>query len=93
MDIKELQPLLKQSASVVLVEDGQPTAVVLPYGAYRALTGQETAEQVPVSVRQEEDRTRTVTDTREQEILERLNREIASLKEQLSVDQALLDGE
>lgn len=123
MDINELKKLLKNSTSVLIMEQGNPELVIMDYSSYRNLV--KTSEtEIPISKAPQEkiasngfapNQTRPVllpTDynggfpepissvldkataastgnlqSRESEILERLNREIMLLKEQIELEE------
>ena len=89
MDIKHIRQLLREGSQVVLVEDGETPLVV------RELRPEETPQEVPIASRWPKGRT-TVFDgrtgapadpvTRQDQILERLNKEILALREQIAQD-------
>ncbi|MEK7194729.1 MAG: hypothetical protein AAB667_00520 [Patescibacteria group bacterium] len=99
MDIKELKELLKTSTSVLVMDDGEPTCVILGYEAYKTLAATREREipvshpplwealaqipQVPVEPSPEPQ----VTDPQELEMIDRLNREIENLREQIAVQE------
>ena len=94
INIKGLKPLLERLGSVLVVEDGQPTCVVLGIDTFRKLAAeqytqptiaQEQTADVPVTV--ERGPQRKPADAREAEVMERLNSEIQALKDQLIADQ------
>lgn len=99
MDIKELKDLLKTSTSVLVMDDGEPTCVILGYEAYKALAASKEREipvshpplwealaqvpQVPVEPSPESQ----ITDPQELEMIDRLNREIENLREQITIQE------
>ena len=81
MDIKHIRKLL-QEGSVVLVEDGQPPLLV------RELKAEEPPQEVPIASRWPKPvAATTVFDGRQEQILERLNKEILALREQIAQDE------
>lgn len=90
MDIRELKNLLKNSTSVVMLDEGEPAFVILDYGVFRNLT-QDKAE--PVSARtmegslQRGNGFQQPLSAQEMEALERLNKEIQALKEQIAAEE------
>ena len=44
MDTKELKKLLKGSTAVLILEDGEPSFVILGYDAYKGLLGEQEKE-------------------------------------------------
>ncbi len=98
MDTKQLQQLLKQAGSVVLLDDhSQPVAVAVNWESWLRLTGAETpaeppVQEIPISSRWPK-APRVPTSPAEQsnrqdQILERLNKEILALKAQIEQDEA-----
>lgn len=113
MDIRELKELLKTSGSVLVLDNGEPTCVVLDYPVYKKLTsGRE--QEIPVSRSSEpillwgsQDESvpapvpewnsepvpvPQITDPEEIELIERLNREIENLRDQITLHDADLEG-
>ena len=102
LNIDELKQLIKNSTSVVVMENGEPSFVVLEYGVYKELVLGGTSEK-EIRVRN------TVTEKkedpffyngshdpihqsvhnrdREAEILERLNKDILALKAQIESEE------
>lgn len=88
MDIRELKNLLKNSTSVLMLDNGEPAYVILDYQVFKNLT-QEKGEEVKVPVPEA-----TVSQgnglalsAQEMEALERLNKEIQALKEQIAAEE------
>ena len=78
MDIQELKKLLKHSVSVLILENGEPTFVVVDYEVYKNLAAPS---------EQEAPRPEQPAGPRESEILERLNKEILALKSQIELEE------
>ena len=94
MDIDELKKLIKNSTSVLVLDNGEPSFVIVEYGLYKDLVADK---------REEKDiRINQVTNghaingysahERETEILERLNKEILALKNQIEMEEKGLTG-
>jgi hypothetical protein len=80
MDIKQIRQLLRQNATVVLVEEGQPPMLV------QELKAQEAPQDVPISARWP--KSRPPTAVTQDSVLERLNKEILALKEQIAQEES-----
>lgn len=80
MDIKQIRQLLKENATVVLVEEGQPPLVV------QELRTPEASEEVPISARWP--KARPPAPVTQDAVLERLNNEILALKEQIAQEES-----
>ncbi|MEK7589250.1 MAG: hypothetical protein AAB479_01295 [Patescibacteria group bacterium] len=99
MDIRELKDLLKNSTSVLILDEGEPSYVILDYQVYRNLTQAKEQEvkvkkandaealNFPVPQASEEAPVRAALSAQEVEALERLNREIQALKDQIEQDE------
>ncbi len=80
MDLKQIRQLLKENATVVLVEEGQPPLVV------QELRTTEVSQEVPISARWP--KARPPTAVTQDSVLERLNQEILALKEQIAQEES-----
>lgn len=87
MDIKLIRRILKGNATVVLVEQGQPPLIVRQWQDEPG----ETAEEVPISARWP--KARPPAPVTQDSVLERLNREIVSLKDQIAQEESPLQEE
>lgn len=92
MDIQELKQLLKHSVSVLILENGEPTFVVVDYEVYkRLLAGSRepdaSVNRIPAAPAESAEQSEQPTDPRELEILERLNKEILALKSQIELEE------
>ncbi len=92
MDTKQLRKLLSQTGSAVVLDDsGKPEVVALSWQAWLELTGQtaaEAAEEVPISSRWPKAPRQPVdSQARQDQVLERLNKEILALKAQIEQDE------
>ena len=93
MDIKQIKRLLEQTgSSVILDEEGRPAIVALSWSAWLDLTGQtvqEPVQEVPISSRWPKAPRQAVDiQTRQDQVLERLNKEILALKAQIEQEEA-----
>ncbi|MEK7515222.1 MAG: hypothetical protein AAB608_02490 [Patescibacteria group bacterium] len=86
LDMRELKPLLRQSGSIVVVEDGQPSVVIVDYGVYRGLVRAPAEGVSSQAVAQ----TPAVPTTADAEFVERLNKEILALKNQIEAEERAL---
>lgn len=95
MDIKEIKQLINSSTAVLVLDNGEPSFVVLGYGMYRDLVSSKAGEKevkinpihngaVVNSYNQHE---------KESEILERLNKEILALKAQIEMEEKGLNNQ
>ena len=80
MDIKLLRQLLRENASVVLVEEGHPPLVV------RELVASEEPQEVPISAKWPKAKQPPVAT--QDSVLERLNKEILALREQIAAEES-----
>ena len=96
MDTKQLQQLLKQTGSVVLLNDnGQPVAVTVSWETWLRTVGADIfpeppVEEVPISSRWPKAPRIPVPDqaSRQDQVLERLNKEILALKAQIEQEES-----
>ena len=93
MDTKQLQQLLRQTGSVVILgDDGRPTAVAVDWGTWLRMTGPQApeeppVEEIPISSRWPKAPRQPVRSAGDQ-VLERLNKEILALKAQIEQEEA-----
>lgn len=90
MNIKELKQLIKNSASVLIMENGEPSLVVMDYKTYCAMSDEkETVRsnpEIPTEPAKEEHKQQSLS-VQELEMIDRLNKEIMALKEQIEVEE------
>ena len=77
MQINELKKMLKKSTAVLILENGEPSIVVVDYKTYKELLGDE-GDVAPAG---------PVHQTAEVELLERINKDILALKEQIEEEE------
>ncbi|PIR41215.1 MAG: hypothetical protein COV31_02295 [Candidatus Yanofskybacteria bacterium CG10_big_fil_rev_8_21_14_0_10_46_23] len=76
MNTEELQQLVNQFGAVVMVKNDRPAFVILPFTRYQELAGQVTSF-VDIHSTIE-------NNPKDAELIDRLNNEIAALKEEIS---------
>lgn len=81
MQIGELKKMLKKSTAVLILENGEPSIVVVDYKTYKELLGEEGEVAPSTETRQ----------SGEMELLERINKDILALKEQIEEEEKSLD--
>ncbi len=104
MDIRELKQLLKNSVSLLILENGEPVFVVVDYKVYRDLMARSQQEAAveqgmgQIAARPAGGEARPTlgeqpVDPKEVEVLERLNKEILALKSQIELEEKNLSQE
>jgi hypothetical protein len=89
MDIKELKKLIKDSTAVLVMDNGEPSFVLLGYNMYKELISDRTGEK-EVKITQTSN---SFTNNnqgfheREMDILDKLNKEILALKHQIEIEE------
>ncbi|HWA64664.1 MAG TPA: hypothetical protein VG866_02355 [Candidatus Paceibacterota bacterium] len=88
MEISELKKMLRHSTAVLIMDNGDPSFVVVSYDTYKSLLGDDEgpalvrpAFQPPVS---------NGASTGELELLERINKDILALKAQIEDEEKSL---
>ncbi|MDP4001633.1 MAG: hypothetical protein Q8P69_01135 [bacterium] len=84
MEIGALKKMLKKSTAVLILENGEPSIVVVDYNTYKELLNEEGQE---VSKDQVFTNPTTPAQTGEVELLERINKDILALKEQIEEEE------
>ncbi len=99
MNIEELKKLVKNSTAVLVLDNGEPSFVILNYTTYKDLVLGEPVKEVKIShagngngahlangsAAKEEVRPET-----EPEVLERINQDILALKEEIEKEEKML---
>ena len=97
MDIRELKQLLKNSVSLLILENGEPAFVVVDYKVYRDLMARHDQDVAAVQNIDQTAARPTLSeqpvDPKEVEVLERLNKEILALKSQIELEEKNLSQE
>ncbi len=87
IEINELKQMLKHSTAVLILDNGDPSFVVLDYATYKRMleNGQDTnGLMVPPAPG------RTAAQSGEMELLERINKDIQALKDQIEQEERAL---
>ena len=91
MDINELKKLIKDSISVLVLDNGEPSFVIMGYDTYKNMTVNLSIEK-EIAIKHAPSQSNSVSNGRsyhdkETEILERLNKEILALKSQIEAEE------
>ncbi len=91
MDINELKKLIKNSTAVLVLENNEPAFVIMNYQTYKDFATEETKKEIkishganngsPVKINPKEG---------ELEILDRINKEILALKDEIEREEKSL---
>lgn len=88
MDIRELKKLLKNSTSVLILDNGEPAFVVVDYTVYKNAVLEKDAQADEVRIHTAPaPETEHPMEARDSEILDRLNRDILALKNQIEAQE------
>lgn len=102
MDINELKKLLKKSTAVLVLDEGEPSYVILDYGTYKEMVLKDRDEEKEVRINNGQiinvngKETNSQTDSfrkpREDEvaILERINKDILAIKSEIENEEKML---
>lgn len=82
--------MLKKSTAVLILENGDPSIVVVDYKTYKELIGDD-GKELPVPPPPSSSQRFAVPSSGEVELLERINKDILALKEQIEEDEKALD--
>ena len=87
MDINDLKKLIKNSGSVLVLDNGEPSFVVMGYKTYKDITSEGRGEK-EVKINHNGSAAGLYGNhEQETEILERLNKEILALKAQIEMEE------
>ncbi len=93
MDIGEIKKLIKGSTSVLVLDNGEPSFVILDYKMYKDIVGSKDGEEKEIAIKNAQISNgnggangRSLHE-REAEILDRLNKEILALKTQIEIEE------
>jgi len=94
MDIKELKKLIKNSTSVLVLDNGEPSFVIMGNQMYKDLATDRVGEK-EIKINQVSNGSANGHDfhERETEILDRLNKEILALKNQIEIEERGLSSQ
>jgi len=95
MDINELKKLIKHSTAVVVLENSEPSFVIMNYQAYKNMALEETQKEVRIPTHTNNGYTngfpvRPNPKEGELEILDRINKEILALKDEIENEEKSL---
>jgi len=90
LDIGELKNLIKNSTSVLVIDSGEPSFVILDYNVYKNFMSGKNINEHEIKIKQElrnslasPSKDFANSEQEEATILEKLNKEILSLKNQI----------
>jgi len=99
LDISELKNLIKKSASVLVLDNGDPSMVIIDYKTYRDLVSEKEERDIKINSSTSNGATNEQMHhlgngihAKETELLEKLNREISALKNQIETEERGLSG-
>ena len=90
MDIKELKKLIKNSTAVVVLENGEPSFVIMDYQAYKSIGQEEQKREVKITSQLINTQVRLSSKEGELEILDRINKEILAIKDEIEKEEKSL---
>lgn len=91
MDINELKKLINNSSAVLVLDNGEPSFVLLGYESYKNLANEKSGEkEVKITHGNGPMPVKSKFHERESEILDRLNKEILALKNQIEMEERSL---
>ncbi len=100
MNIDELKKLVKNSTAVLVLDNGEPSFVILNYDAYKDLVLGEPVKEVKISHAGNnhavnpanglsKDESKPTISEAESEVLERINKDILALKEEIEKEEKM----
>jgi len=94
MNIDELKKLVKNSTAVLVLDNGEPSFVILKYDTYKDLVLQEPVKEVKIShavnnhaINPANGLSKDNSSEVELEVLERINKDILALKEEIEKEE------
>ena len=91
MDINELKKLIKNSTAVLVLDNGEPSFVILGYKMYKDVIGGKEGEEKEISINSVPANAGNMNGRsfhdKETEILDRLNKEILALRNQIEMEE------
>jgi len=89
MDIKELKKMIRNSTAVLVLDDGEPSFVIVDYKAYKELVMDRNDDgEKEVKITSEGSPNGRHIHEKESEILDRLNKEILAIKTQIELEES-----
>lgn len=93
MDINELKKLIKNSTAVLVLDNGEPSFVVMGYKTYQEIASERGEKEVKIHHNGNPGMVNLNNGhEQETEILERLNKEIMALKAQIEMEEKATMG-
>lgn len=90
MDIQELKKLINNSSAVVVMENAEPSFVIMNYQAYRNISQEEQKREVRITSQSVNASAKPSPKEGELEILDRINKEILALKDEIEREEKTL---
>lgn len=92
MEINELKKMLKRSTAVLILENGDPSIVVVDYKTYKEILEEDKGDQPSLPTPPSpSSHIASGPAAGELELLERINKDILALKEQIEEDEKALE--
>jgi len=94
MDIKELKSMLKNSTAVLIVEDGEPSVVIVDYQSYKKMNDHLVSHEANGAIGHGMAHIGSEIAQRQPdpEILEKINKEILALKSEIENEEKKMVG-
>ena len=93
MNIEELKKLVKNSTAVLVLDNGEPSFVILKYDTYKELVLAEPVKEVKIKNGLNRDEVKPASPQggpdAELEVLERINKDILALKEEIEKEEKM----
>ena len=89
MNIEELKKLVKNSTAVLVLDNGEPSFVILNYDSYKDLVFKEPVKEVKIRNGSSRDEDKPEVPEIESEVLERINKDILALKEEIEKEEKM----
>lgn len=87
MNIQELKKLIKSSTAVLVLEEGEPSFVIIDYKSYKDLTNNKSDNSQEILPKAKIQNTTQNVENRETELLDKLNKEILAIKNQIEEEE------
>ena len=92
MDIRELRKMLKNSTAVLILDNGEPSFVVVNYETYKNMAASEEIDKNKGLSANGSESKGAVTGQGEVELLERINKDILALKAEIEKEEETLSA-
>lgn len=90
MDIKEIKKLLKNSTAVLVMDNGEPSFIMMDYQQYKNLVGEDSKKETTLDASGNGIVVKQNQKEGEIEILERINKDILALKDEIEKEEKSL---